>query len=178
MSHPQQIQYIKNLKEKFTSNFVNVKVLEIGSLNINGSVRSLFEDCDYLGIDVGMGPGVDLVCEGQTYDAPDNIFDTVISCECFEHNPYWLETFKNMVRMCKLNGLIIFTCATTGRKEHGTTKTSPKDSPLTIEKGWDYYKNLTEEDFTKVLNINNMFSSFGFSVNNKSHDLYFWGVKR
>lgn len=178
MSHPQQIDYIKSIKEQFRTNFENVSVLEIGSLNINGSIRPFFENCNYLGIDIGEGKDVDLVCEGQNYDAPDNSFDTVVSCECFEHNPYWFETFTNMIRMCKPKGLVIFTCATTGRKEHGTTRTTPGASPLTVRKGWDYYRNLTQHDFTSLLDFENTFIRFDFLYNQTSHDLYFWGIKK
>lgn len=178
MSHPQQLNFIKDVKEKFNSKFLNSKILEIGSLNINGSVRPFFENCEYIGIDLGKGPGVDVVCEGQNYNEADNTFDVTISCECFEHNPYWLETFKNMIRLCKPGGIVIFSCATTGRKEHGTTKTSPNDSPLSIGKGWEYYKNLVEEDFTSVLNFDNNFIEFNFSTNTSSKDLYFYGIKR
>lgn len=178
MSHPQQIEFIKTLKAIFPRSFTNSDVLEIGSLNINGSVRPYFENCTYIGIDVGPGPGVDIVCEGQLFDSPNNSFDVVISCECFEHNPFWLETFNNMIRMCKPSGLVIFTCATIGRKEHGTTRTSPADSPLTIGKGWDYYKNLVEKDFVERIDFNSTFVNYKFSTNKSSKDLYFWGIKK
>lgn len=178
MSHPAQMLYINSLREKFFDNFIEKKVLEVGSLNINGTVRVFFKDCDYTGIDVGAGPHVDIVCEGQNYDAPDNTFDTVISCECFEHNPFWVETFINMHRMCKDNGLVIMTCATTGRPEHGTHATSPQDSPLTISKGWNYYKNLTESDFCDTIDLSELFSNYEFSTNTSSKDLYFWGIKK
>ena len=115
MAHQQQFDYINTLKTKFPTQFFNKKVLEVGSLNINGSIRIFFTECDYLGIDVGAGPGVDLVCEGQKLDHPNETYDTVGSCECFEHNPYWVETFNNMYRMTKPNGLVFMSCATTGR---------------------------------------------------------------
>src|SRR5690606_19424692 len=105
--------------------FRGTRVLEVGSLDLNGSVRSNFSGCDYLGIDVAAGPGVDLVCQGQDYDAPDGSFDVVTSCEAMEHNPYWRETFANMLRLCRPGGLILMTCATTGRGEHGTTRKHP-----------------------------------------------------
>lgn len=178
MSHPQQINYIKLVKNQFQSNFINSKILEIGSLDINGSIRQFFESCDYTGIDLGEGKGVDIVCEGQHYDAPADYYDTVVSCECFEHNPYWIETFNNMIRVCKPGGLIIMTCATTGRKEHGTTRTSPKDSPLTIGKGWDYYKNLTRDDFLENIAFDDFFKTCEFSEDVSSCDLYFWGIKK
>ncbi len=177
MSHPEQLNFIRSVKNAFPTFFSQKKILEVGSLDINGSVRSFFTDCDYTGIDVGEGKGVDLVCEGQNYEAPDASFDMTISCECFEHNPEWVATFANMVRLTKPNGLVVMTCATTGRKEHGTTRTSPADSPLTIGKGWEYYKNLTVADFEKNFDFPSLFSSYGFSVNAKVKDLYFWGVR-
>lgn len=178
MAHPQQFEFVNSVKLLYPHQFFQKKILEVGSLNINGTIRDFFSYCDYLGIDVGEGPGVDLVCEGQTLNHADQSYDTVLSAECFEHNPYWVETFNNMHRMCKVNGLVIMTCATTGRPEHGTTRTSPSDSPLTIGKGWDYYKNLTEQDFRDNMNIDSMFSQYKFSVGFSHRDLYFYGIKK
>ena len=97
MSHAEQLEYVKSLKKIYPSFFNEKKVLEVGSLDINGSIRQFFDNCDYLGIDIGEGPGVDVVSEGQKYDAPNDTFDVSCSAECFEHNPYWLETFLNMI---------------------------------------------------------------------------------
>ena len=177
MSHPEQLQFVTSVKEKYPLKFRNAKVLEVGSLDINGSVRQFFTSCTYIGIDVGEGRGVDVVAEGQSYDGKTNSFDTTISCECFEHNPHWVDTFNNMIRMTKKGGLIIMTCATTGRPEHGTTRTKPKDSPLTIGKGWDYYQNLTEDDFTTAIDLSK-FSTYEFSTDDIAKDLYFYGIKK
>lgn len=178
MSHPEQKNFVSTLKNKLPSYFNQKKVLEVGSLNINGTLRDFFADCEYIGLDLDDGPGVDIVCAGQDYDAPDESYDVVCSAECFEHNPYWYETFMNMVRLCKPNGLVFFTCATEGRPEHGTIKSLPVDSPFTISIGWgDYYKNLVESDFTNKVNFKNFFKVHEFSKNEQSKDLYFYGVK-
>jgi len=177
MSHIQQMNFVQRVKGTFPQNFTDVSVLEVGSLFINGTVKEFFTNCNYVGIDLDSGPNVDLVVGGHEYDAPENSFNTIISCECFEHNPFWVQTFANMIRMCKSNGLIIVTCATTGRAEHGTTRTTPRDSPFTVAKGWEYYNNLTEEDFNKNFNIPALFREYAFSINNTSFDLYFWGIK-
>jgi len=174
LAHQQQFDFVKTVANALPNNFANCKVLEVGSLDINGSVRQFFTNCDYIGIDLGHGRGVDLVCQGQDYDAPDNTFDTCISCECFEHNPDWVLTFVNMYRMTKPGGLILMSCATTGRAEHGTKRTSPADAPFCN----DYYKNLTEQDFLDNLKIDNMFSVYEFAVGNATYDLYFYGVKK
>lgn len=175
MAHKQQLDFVEALKGTFPDSFKNQKVLEVGSLNINGTVRIFFEDCDYLGIDVGPGPGVDLVCKGEDLDHPDNTYDTVVSTECFEHTPAWLEIFKNMTRMAKSGGLVFFTCASTSRPEHGTRRTTPQDAPLL---NWDYYRNITEEDFTSALDFDSMFSVYKFFYNSESYDLYFFGIKK
>jgi SAM-dependent methyltransferase len=175
MSHPAQHDYIKYVKNKFPDQFSKKQVVEIGSLNINGTVRIFFDNCYYVGLDVAEGKDVDVVFEGQKYNAPTESFDVAISCECFEHNPEWVATFENMYRLVRPGGLIVMTCATTGRAEHGTTRTTPQDSPLTIGLGWDYYKNLTENDFREHFKIEEMFRTFEFL--SQRTDLYFYGIK-
>ena len=178
MAHSQQAEYVKSLKKIYPHFFNRKKVLEVGSLNINGSIRDFFYECEYVGIDIGEGEGVDLVCEGQKYDAPNETFDVSCSTECFEHNPFWLGTFLNMIRVTKSKGMVFFTCASDGRPEHGTTRTSPGDSPLTVDKGWDYYKNLNEKDFTNFIDFDKLFVTYSFAVNLLSCDLYFFGIKK
>lgn len=175
MAHLQQMQFVDNLRLKLPAYFRNTKVLEIGSLDINGSVRSFFEGCDYTGIDLEEGPGVDVVCQGQDFQSEPQSFDVVCSLECFEHNPYWIDTFVNMMRHCKPGGLIFFTCATTGRPEHGTARTTPSDSPFTVNAGWNYYRNLTEKDFRQQIYFDAYFQYSYFSVGESTCDLYFYG---
>lgn len=174
--HFEQTRFLKIMKTVYPDYFRNKKVLEVGSLDINGSIRSLYEDCEYIGIDIGWGLGVDLVCDASKLDWPDNIFDHVVSTECFEHNPNWIATFTNMHRMCKPNGLVLMTCASDPRPEHGTTKSGPQFSPFTAELFKDYYKNLSETDFYDNLNINDMFTKHQFYYHIHG-DLYFWGIK-
>lgn len=178
MSHPAQQSFVGSLKIRFPEAFTRSRVVEIGSLNINGSVRQFFENpvC-YIGVDLAAGRDVDVVCEGQRYAGETGAFDCAISTECFEHNPEWVATFWNMWRMLKSRGLFVLTCATAGRKEHGTARTTPQDSPFTVARGWDYH-NLTEGDFRRIADFNCLFESFAFDVRTSPADLFFWGVKR
>ena len=177
MAHIQQAEFIKAVKNKFPDYFYRTNVLEIGSLNINGTVRDFFNAADYVGLDVGEGPGVDIVISGHEYKTEER-FDCCVSCECFEHNPYWRETFTNMIDHCRPGGLVVMTCATTGRPEHGTQRSLPEDSPLTIANGWNYYKNLTETDFLTAFDLDEWFEEWKFSVNEEACDLYFHGLKK
>ncbi len=92
MSHIDQINFIKEFKEFYIKNSFNkdIDVLEIGSLDVNGNIRNLFNfSKEYVGIDLEKGPNVDLVLNGIDIYKLNKIFDIIISCECFEHSKYW-----------------------------------------------------------------------------------------
>lgn len=188
MAHKQQKDFCDKTKNLFPEYFQSCKVLEIGSFNVNGSVRDLFVDCEYIGLDILPGDGVDVACEAQKYDAADGYFDTIISCECFEHNPFFIETIENAIRMLKKNGLLIFTCATTGRPVHGTASLDEegklkyknwKTMPNVVKQNWnnEYYHNVTIEDIVSKINLDKHFSRYSFEVSHEKHDLYFFGQK-
>ena len=180
MAHGEQINYCVKIKNKFPNFFTNCKVLDIGSLDINGNNRYLFSNYEYIGIDVGSGKNVDFISKGHEFADSAASYDFIISTECFEHDMYYNLTIKNAVRLLKPGGMFLFTCASTGRPEHGTRRTSPQDAPLLndIDNWSDYYKNLTEEDIESVLDLNNIFSEYKFEENRVSCDLYFYGIKK
>ena len=180
MSHIAQQKYFKQIKKNFPQFFIDVKVLDIGSLDINGSNRSLFENSSYMGVDLGEGKNVDIISKGHELLIEDNYFDVVCSSEVFEHDMFYTLTILNMYRMLKPGGLMLFCCATTGRAVHGTLTNTKKDSPFTTQqKDWqDYYHNVTEKDFRKVLDIEESFSYLNISTEDTHHDLRFWGIKR
>ncbi|MFT6896837.1 MAG: SAM-dependent methyltransferase [Paraglaciecola sp.] len=178
MSHHTQREFISLAASAMPRFFDKKRILEIGSLDINGTVRDYFTNCDYIGLDVAEGQHVDVVCEGQKYNEPEGSFDHVISCESMEHNPYWIDTFSNMVRLCKPDGLVLMTCATTGRKEHGTTRTTPMSSPLTVDLGWEYYRNLQRSNFESEFPLEELFSAHCFWSDWRTYDLYFCGIRK
>lgn len=195
--HKEQITYLNKIKKKFPEAFKDRKVLDIGSFNVNGNEKPWFENCDFIGLDLLPGPGVDVACPANEYDAPNNTFDTIISCECWEHNPYYKESIMNAIRMLKSGGYFIWTCATTGRPVHGTktqddidrknNKTSQGNSvenwktmPNVERENWDneYYKNITESDIREFCNLDKIFELYEFEVELNHCDLYFWGIKK
>jgi hypothetical protein len=72
VAHPEQFDFFTKVKKQFPHYFVDTSIVEMGSLNINGTVRILFENPkQYVGIDLGEGKDVDVICKGEEYDAPD-----------------------------------------------------------------------------------------------------------
>jgi len=161
MAHERQQEFCKRVKGIFPEYFKGVNVCDIGSLDINGNNHYLFED-EYKPLD-------------------GNKYDIVISTECFEHDIHWSKTIENIsMNLLKSGGMFLFTCATTGRPEHGTLRSQPTDSPLTSNIGdsWsEYYMNLTEQDIVGSIDLPKYYKVWRFSVDLESHDLYFWGIK-
>jgi SAM-dependent methyltransferase len=181
MAHREQREFFLEVKKKFPKYFENVKVLDIGSLDINGNNRHLFQNCEYIGLDVAEGNNVDIVSLAHEYNAPDETFDFIISNDCFEHDMFYEKTLKNIVRLLKPDGVFLFTCKTTGSLEHGTLRSDGGfSSPLTVQFAeWaNYYRNITEEDVRTAIQIDDVFSQYEFSVLNTTCDIRFWGIKK
>jgi SAM-dependent methyltransferase len=177
MSHPEQRGFFAAVADANRSLIAGAKILEIGSYDVNGSLRGLFANAgEYTGVDLKEGPGVDLVSFGHEISYPDGTYDVTISGECFEHDPHWQDTFVNMARMTRPGGLVAFSCASLGRPEHGTTRTYKTDSPGTQSLGLDYYRNLAAADFEE-LELASIFSQWKFWYLPTHFDLYFVGAR-
>jgi SAM-dependent methyltransferase len=173
MSHKEQRDYVRKVRTLKPDFFKsqNIKVLDIGSLDINGSCRRFFSSQYYIGCDIGKGRGVDIVSPAHLLTFRDGFFDCVISCEAFEHDRYLPSTLNNAIRMLRSGGLFVFTCATEGREEHGTLDKSPESSPHTQE----YYRNVTINMVKSYIEIKKIFSEDNFEV--IGSDLNFYGIK-
>ena len=170
--------FVKNI---LSSYFMNKRVLDVGSGDINGNNQFLFESCQYDGNDVVKANNVTIVSKTKDLPFENNTFDTIISTECFEHDPEYKESLVKIYKMLKPDGLFCFTCASTDRAEHGTRRTTPDDSYGTrggLVDMSDYYKNLTETDLNEVLPLHSLFSVWDTYYNAESKDLYFLGIKK
>ncbi|NBW08705.1 MAG: methyltransferase domain-containing protein [Caulobacteraceae bacterium] len=144
----------------------NLHVLEIGSLDINGSVRPIFKPFaeKYIGIDIQEGPGVDIVATGDSYWSP-NTFDVVVCAEVFEHTNKWKDIIKQSWINLKQDGLFIATMAGEGRPFH-----SGIDGGQLKE--WEHYANIGAWELNQAL--------FMFQlkeVNYLNADLRCWAIK-
>ena len=169
--------YVKNILPDF---FNKKRVLDVGSGDINGNNKSLFIDCEYHGNDVIDAKNVTIVSKTKDLTFDDESFDTIISTECFEHDPEYKESLLKIYKMLKPGGLFLFTCASTNRPEHGTRRSGPMESYGTIgniEGMYDYYKNLTKADLDEVLHLDDTFAVWDTYYNSSSCDLYFMGLK-
>jgi hypothetical protein len=170
MSHKQQQAFCASVKAMFPGKFSNARVLDVGSMDVNGGTRHLFSGGSYLGCDVHPGKAVDHV--GAAWTVP-GIFDVVISTECLEHDPTWRKTMWAMEERVAPGGLLIVTCAGPGRGEHGTRRHPINGMVCT----GDYYGNLTPMDLMSNLNTG-LWRRYSATYSDDNCDTYLWALKR
>ena len=93
-----------------------VKVVEIGSQNVNGSIRDCCpEEFDYIGLDFVQGKGVDIILD-DPYCLPfvDQSVDIVVSNSCFEHSEMFWLIFLEAIRVLKDDGLCLIIAPANG----------------------------------------------------------------
>lgn len=128
-------------------------ILEVGSMNVNGSVRDSFDQADYVGIDQAPGPGVDEVVNvhyipGRALQAgpiprlaqPN---DLVLCLEVLEHDPDPVGLVRVLRSYClKPGGLLVLSTPTSGFPEHR----HPKDY-------WRFMRDAYQEIFFKGMQV-------------------------
>lgn len=109
VTHPIQQDFVREIMKD--GHAVGKSVLELGSYNVNGTVRDFFYGADrYVGVDWREGPCVDHV--SLFHDIPwDREFDILVSCNAFEHDPMFARSLAAGVRALKIGGEIILSAA-------------------------------------------------------------------
>lgn len=94
----------------------DLNTLEVGSLNVNGSVRELFTG-DYHGIDIREGDGVDEVLNAVDMEY-DKEYDVVVCTEMLEHAEDWRAAINGIKKAVKVGGYILLTARGSGFGKH------------------------------------------------------------
>ncbi len=128
------------------------KALEIGSLDINGSMvaydfigaRTKWVNMigceEYIGIDIVPGPKVDIVMDAHNLEFEDNSFDLVLCMNMLEHDSDIHKTFSEAYRVLKPGGLFLATTVDEGHPEH--MEVHPIELP---------YNHITEQEFENYI---------------------------
>jgi SAM-dependent methyltransferase len=175
MAHQAQKDFFLNLKAKHPHYFDNVFALDCGSLDVNGSLREIFDNSRYVGIDIHGGKNVDRVISVVEFarEIPNTkAYDVVVSGEMLEHSETWQQDLRAMYSMVRKGGLMAITAAGEGRPEHGTKRTGAEWGTAP-----DYYQNITPEMIAFAL-PQEWFSEYEIIINDEAKDIYFYGIKK
>ena len=97
--HFSVMNFVGECVEKY--NLSTAKVLEVGSCNVNGSVRPFFHGNSYTGLDSRPGKGVDDIGLACALPYSVSSFDVVICTEMLEHD---LTPWLSVAEMSRVPG--------------------------------------------------------------------------
>lgn len=100
------------------------RVLEVGSMNVNGSLRKhvlSLGPSSYVGVDFMAGAGVDVICDACHLEQHfgSNAFEVVLSTEMLEHAENWRGAVDAMKRVLRPGGIFLLTARGPGFPLHG-----------------------------------------------------------
>jgi hypothetical protein len=130
--HAAAFAFVKAAAELYA---LRAPVYEIGSRNINGSVRSLFPTGAYWGIDLQPGPDVDCVADACTY-RPPCAPRTVICCEVLEHAREAATLVRRIGDVLAPEGVAVLTMA-------GPTRAPHSGIDGGVVRAGEFYRNVT-----------------------------------
>ncbi len=96
--------WVKQQRERL---HIEGRVLEIGSLDVNGNLNDELAGCDHVRLDMRDGPNVDVVANSHNIPFEADSFDAVVCADTFEHdNAFWV-TMEEVRRVLKPHGAIV-----------------------------------------------------------------------
>ena len=107
--HDSTYNKVKNYAQMFLDPTWKLKIVDIGSYDVNGTYKPIFANPNwtYWGVDIVAGPNVDQVITAEKWDIADESYDVVVCGQCLEHVEMpWL-TMLELARICKKDGLVI-----------------------------------------------------------------------
>ena len=110
---PHILEFVKSHKDKLTG-----RIIEVGSYDVNGSVRSVIDVS--VGTDLRNGRGVDLVAPVSDLLShfPEGSFDGCVSTETLEHVKDWKGFVKVTWDLVKDGGYLVMTMASKYKGRH------------------------------------------------------------
>lgn len=116
--HLNNRKWLQDCKKEYPKHFEKCSVLEIGSQDVNGSIRDYFNDTtEYVGVDRYEGKGVDIVCDARKTKFKHK-FDTLMIISVFEHDLDWKDTLKHNLQWLKKGGMCFISFGAEGNKPH------------------------------------------------------------
>jgi len=118
--HTSSYQNMRRFVDKYMQSYRSRKtrILDVGSQDINGSYKPLFDNrnWEYQGLDICQGENVDIVVKDiyNWKEVRSNSYDVVISGQALEHIEFFWLTMCEIARVLKNEGLCCIIAPSSG----------------------------------------------------------------
>lgn len=115
--HQSSLEHMRDLVARYLDPGRQIAVADIGSYDVNGSYRPLFDSprWSYTGVDLAPGPNVDVVLKSPyRLPFPTASQDVLVSGQAFEHVEFFWLSWLEMVRVLRPGGLIFLIAPSRG----------------------------------------------------------------
>lgn len=115
--HNSSYRHMRNLVEKYLFDRDVCRIYDLGSFDVNGCYRPLFERSGwtYQGLDLESGANVDIVMQNPYHlPLPTNSADLFISGQAFEHINFFWVTALEIARILKPGGMFFLIAPSRG----------------------------------------------------------------
>lgn len=107
--HQSSMNAMRKLVTEHLSSDQPLRILDVGSYDVNGSYKQLFQNpsWEYVGLDIEEGPNVDIVIKNpyNWEEVGHSTFDVVVAGQCLEHVEFPWQTMECIAEVLKPGGL-------------------------------------------------------------------------
>lgn len=145
------------------------RVLDVGSLDVNGHLRKFFPDSTYVGVDMRDGENVDVVCNGHDLVTRfgEASFDLVLCFDTLEHDDRFWQTWEQCRAVCKVGGFVALGVPGRNHPQHD----HPRDY-------WRFMPHAFEDYFLQGLDDTRLEIQTDDPAHQHEDEIYGWGRRR
>jgi SAM-dependent methyltransferase len=105
--HDNSYKLMKQFAGKYLDSGRQYNILDVGSMDVNGTYKDIFSNWNYKGCDISEGENVDFIMKYPYVIPADNeYYDVVISGQAFEHMEYFWIMGNEIARVLAPGGLV------------------------------------------------------------------------
>jgi SAM-dependent methyltransferase len=123
--HQGNREWLAHAQKTYGHNWSKIGVLELGSLDVNGSARGILRAPEYVGVDRVAGPGVDIVVDAEHTAFKPQSFGCLLCTSVLEHTPRWREILDHNLQWLRSGGILLLSWGAEGNQHHAPEPWAP-----------------------------------------------------
>lgn len=114
--HVGNIEWLQDLSHRYRTRYKTV--MELGSLDMNGTARDYMRAASWIGVDRIDGDAVDIHCAAAETRFIAEQFDVILCTSMLEHDPTWRESLSHNLQWLRPGGHLFLSWGAEGNVHH------------------------------------------------------------